>query len=118
MEIRNLFASSPPTAPLDTPSSDEILEELLRGGPFELERIVSTGQTTPAGQWYDQEKDEWVLLLCGAARLVFQHDEEPVEMRPGDCLNIAAHRRHRVEWTDPTQPTVWLALHYSADRTP
>ncbi|MEE8452722.1 MAG: cupin domain-containing protein [Thermoguttaceae bacterium] len=111
MEIRNLFAFSPPTGP-----SDEIIEKLLGGGPFELARIVSTGQTTPAGQWYDQETDEWVVLLRGAARLVFEDDEEPIEMRPGDCLNIEAHRRHRVEWTDPTQPTVWLALHYRANR--
>ena len=90
----------------------ETFEELLRGGDFKLERIVSTGQTTPDGQWYDQETGEWVLLISGAARLRFEDDTEPIEMRPGDYVDVPAHARHRVEWTDPDQETVWLALHY------
>jgi len=110
MDVGNLFAYDGSTES----STEELIEELLDGGPFELERIVSTGQTTPVGQWYDQERDEWVVLLSGAARLVFEDEAEPIEMRPGDYVNIEAHRRHRVEWTDPTRPTVWLALHYRA----
>jgi cupin 2 domain-containing protein len=103
---QNLFEPLPP------PSSDEVFQELLRGGRFRLERIVSTGQATPQGQWYDQETAEWVLLLSGSALLRFEDEAEPRELRPGDWVNIGAHRRHRVDETDPEQPTIWLALHY------
>ena len=111
MQVRNLFADAPDKSP------EEIVDELLRGGPFKLERIISSGQTTPPGEWYDQEQDEWVILLSGAARLRFSsdhNDDETIELRPGDYLNIPAHVPHRVEWTDPEQQTIWLALHYEA----
>ncbi len=94
-------------------AEEEIFEELLCGGRFRVERIISTGQTTPAGSWYDQESDEWVLLLSGAARLRFENEAGEVALKPGDFVNIPAHCRHRVEWTDPRQETVWLALHYT-----
>jgi cupin 2 domain-containing protein len=106
MSQQNLFATLP------LPAREEAFDELLCGGSFRLERIVSSGQATPEGQWYDQESAEWVLLLCGSARLRFEDEALPRELRPGDYLNIPKHRRHRVEWTDPRQPTVWLALHY------
>ena len=93
-------------------SPEEVIEKLARGRRFRLERIVSTGQTTPKGQWYDQESEEWVLLLAGAAKLQFEGETQPLEMRPGDYVNIPAGRRHRVEWTDPDRQTIWLALHY------
>ena len=118
MELRNLLeVNTPPAGPSAGDSTGEVFEELLLGGPFTLQRIVSTGQATPPGQWYDQPTDEWVVLLSGTARLRFADEEMPVEMRPGDYLNIPAHRTHRVEWTDETQPTVWLALHYRPDET-
>jgi cupin 2 domain-containing protein len=98
--------------PLPAPSTDEVFEELLRGGEFRMERIVSRGQTTPAGQWYDQPQSEWVLLLSGSAVLRLEGPDEILELRPGDWVNIPAHRRHRVEQTDPRAATVWLALHY------
>jgi cupin 2 domain-containing protein len=98
--------------PLAAADSDEVFEELLRGGAFRLERIVSTGQATPPGEWYDQELDEWVVLLSGAARLRFEGDQRDLKLQPGDHLHIPAHRRHRVTWTDPTRETVWLALHF------
>jgi cupin 2 domain-containing protein len=99
--------------PLATPSVAEVFHTLLAGNRFELERIVSTGQSTPAGEWYDQDHDEWVLLLSGEARLLFEGQPSACELRPGDYVNIPAHARHRVEWTDPVAETVWLALHYS-----
>lgn len=77
-----------------------------------LERIVSTGHVTPEGEWYDEETHEWVLVLQGRARLRFDDDPMPMTLGPGDHVVIPARRRHRVEWTDPAQPTVWLALHY------
>lgn len=106
MELQNLLADLPSSVP------DEVVERLVHGEDFRLERIVSTGQATPEGQWYDQAWDEWVLLLSGSAGLRFDDESEVRSLRPGDALNIPAHRRHRVEWTDPHGPTVWLALHY------
>ena len=97
-------------------SDRERFEELLRGGPFRLERIISTGQATPPGQWYDQQQAEWVVLLSGAARLRFEDESSDRELQPGDYVLIAAHRRHRVQWTAPDQVTVWLALHFDAGR--
>ena len=93
-------------------SEQEIIEKLLTHTHFTLERIVSTGQATPVGQWYDQEQDEWVILLSGSASLLFAEENTIRILRPGDYIHIKAHQRHRVEWTDSSQPTVWLALHY------
>jgi cupin 2 domain-containing protein len=91
---------------------DEISETLLSTEDFKLERIVSLSQATPPGEWYDQDMNEWVVLLSGSAGLLFDGEEEIFIMKPGDYVHIPAHRRHRVEWTDPEQKTVWLALHY------
>jgi cupin 2 domain-containing protein len=104
--VRNLLRGVPSSLP------DELVETLLETDGFRLERIVSLGHTTPAGEWYDQERQEWVVLLTGSAGLRFADRDDVVEMRPGDHVVIAAHRRHRVEWTDASRPTIWLALHY------
>ncbi|MBI5758646.1 MAG: cupin domain-containing protein [Planctomycetales bacterium] len=93
-------------------ASAEVFNELLRGGEFKLEQIVSTGQVTPTGQWFYQDTDEWVALLSGGARLLFEGDSDETVLHPGDYVNIPAHRRHRVTWTDPERETVWLALHH------
>lgn len=92
---------------------EEVFEPLLQGRAFRLERIVSKGHVTPPGDWYDQDQAEWVLLLSGAARLRFEGETQLIELQPGEFLNIPAHCRHRVEWTDPDRQTVWLALHYT-----
>ncbi len=84
---------------------------LLAGPGVRIERIVSAGHASPPGFWYDQPHMEWVALLAGAARLRFEDTAEPLLLKPGDHVAIAAHRRHRVDWTDPAQPTVWLAVH-------
>ncbi|MCG8543778.1 MAG: cupin domain-containing protein, partial [Alphaproteobacteria bacterium] len=76
-----------------------------------LERILSTGHATPAGEWYDQPRAEWVVVLRGRAGLRFEDEETVRTLNPGDHLLIPAHARHRVEWTSDTEPTVWLALH-------
>jgi len=91
----------------------EITQTLLAAPGLRIERIVSLGQASPPGFWYDQEQAEWVLLLAGAARLRFADEPEARPLGPGDWLEIAAHRRHRVEWTDPTTPTVWLAVFHN-----
>ncbi len=107
--LANLFAEIPADLP------EELVQTLVSTSNIRIERIVSHGHASPEGFWYDQETHEWVLLLTGAARLRFE-EEEPIDLLPGVFLNIPAHKRHRVEWTDPTQPTVWLAVHYG-DRT-
>jgi len=88
------------------------MEALLTRPGLRIERIVSRGQASPPGFWYDQAEAEWVVVLAGAARLRFQDEAEARVLGPGDWLDIAPHRCHRVEWTDPTGPTVWLAVFY------
>ena len=90
--------------------STELTEVLHESPNVRIERIISQGHTSPEGFWYDQDTDEWVLLVQGAARLRFE--DCVVEMRPGDYVHIPANSRHRVDWTDPGQRTVWLAIQY------
>jgi cupin 2 domain-containing protein len=91
---------------------EEAVETLLASGTMRLVRIVSTGQATPEGEWYDQDDWEWVVLLKGAAGLRFEGEAQVRAFGPGDFVHIPAHARHRVEWTAADEPTVWLALHY------
>jgi cupin 2 domain-containing protein len=98
--------------PLPDAYKDEAVDTLLTRPGLRIERIVSRGQASPPGFWYDQAEGEWVLLLAGAARLRFADEPEPRLLNPGDELDIAPHRRHRIDWTDPATPTVWLALYY------
>ncbi len=91
---------------------DEHFSELLSRPGIRIERIVSRGHRSPEGFWYDQPENEWVLLLKGAARLRFAGDDKEVALTPGSHVEIPAHCRHRVEWTDPDTETVWLAVHY------
>jgi cupin 2 domain-containing protein len=93
------------------PVADEIFEVLVERPGVRIERIVSTGQTTPEDQWYDQARDEFVLLIAGAARLRIEGEAEDRALAEGDWLLIPAHCRHRVTWTREDPPTVWLAVH-------
>lgn len=97
--------------PLPPRQTEEIFEELLQRRGVRVERIISWGQASPEGFWYDQPQAEWVLLLAGCARLRFEDQPTPLELRRGSCVLIEAHRKHRVDWTDPSEPTVWLAIH-------
>ena len=92
----------------------EQVDVLAETAGLRIERIISRGQVTPPGQWYDGARDEWVAVLAGAARLRFEGEATPRALAPGDWLRIPAHARHRVEWTDPERPTVWLAVHFDA----
>ena len=100
----NLFHDIP------SPLPEELLTTLLSTGPVRIERIVSHGHASPEGFWYDQDQSEWVVVLKGAARLRFEDESSPHELRSGDFIHIPAHRRHRVEWTTPDEPTIWLAV--------
>lgn len=106
MESGHLFERIPAELP------SEAVEVLTAGGRTRIERIVSKGHSSPADFWYDQDEDEWVLLLKGAARLRFEQGDGVVHMQPGSYVHIAAHERHRVEWTLEDAETVWLAVFY------
>ena len=99
-------------APLPASLDGEQTTELIANANLRIERIVSTGQSSPPEFWYDQDWAEWVLLLTGSAGLLFEGEAEPRVLQPGDYLLVPAHRRHRVAWTDTEHPTVWLAVHY------
>jgi len=94
----------------------EAVRPLLSIPGLRIERIVSLGQASPPGVWYDQPQGEWVLLYAGAARLRFEDEAEERILGSGDYLWIAPHRRHRVSWTTAEAPTVWLAIHVEAGR--
>jgi cupin 2 domain-containing protein len=103
----NLFADVPRSL------GAERIDLLVSLRTARVERIVSTGQATPPGEWYDQDADEWVALLTGSARLRFEDERADRVLRPGDWVLIPAHRRHRVEATDASTPSIWLAVHAS-----
>ncbi len=109
----NLFADLPhrPAAPQDA----ERFDTLLTRPGLRIERIVSTGQASPPGFWYDQTDAEWVALLSGEALLRFEDEAEARHLRAGDWLYIAPQRRHRVDWTAEETPTVWLAVHHAGE---
>lgn len=107
MRFDNIFSKIPHFM------QEEISETLLKSEHFKIERIVSSGQATTPGEWFDQNTNEWVILLSGSAGLLFEGEEEECVMYPGDYVHIPAHKCHRVEWTHPEQKTVWLALHYT-----
>jgi cupin 2 domain-containing protein len=94
------------------PKDAEIFTTLLACPGVRIERIVSQGQASPPGFWYDQPQNEWVIVLAGGAGLRFEDEAGERVLGAGDYVFIAAHRRHRVEWSAATAPTVWLAVHF------
>jgi cupin 2 domain-containing protein len=103
--VHNLFAGILPEMP------EEFFQEILRTETFRIERIISRGQASPPGFWYDQQTEEWVLLVSGSGTLGFD-DDRTIDLKPGDHLFIPRRVRHQVERTDPEQETVWLAVHW------
>jgi cupin 2 domain-containing protein len=106
MKTGNLFADLPRAL------AQEEITELLAAPNVTIERIVSHGQSSPSGFWYDQARPEWVILVAGAAGLRFEGEAKIRTLRSGDYLHIPAHVRHRIEWTDEKAPTIWVAVHY------
>lgn len=103
--MENIFSSLPDKL------EHELFEELLNYKNIRIERIVSHGHTSPENGWYDQEENEWVIVVEGAGTILFETGVE-VNLKKGDYLNIPAHIRHKVIWTDPNGITIWLAIHY------
>ncbi len=105
---KNIFAEIPAQLP------QELTERIAAGRRVVIERIISRGHASPPGFWYDQPRSEWVLLLCGRAGLRFEDRRRLTVLGPGDHIEIPAHCRHRVEWTDAHADTVWLAVFFDA----
>ncbi len=103
--VKNVFANIPSDLP------EELFQTLVQDSHLRLERIVSRGHASSADEWYDQDFDEWVILLEGKARLQFAKDKSIITLKAGDYLFIPAHEKHRVDWTDPAVESIWLALH-------
>ena len=106
--VGNLYADLAPDA------AAERFDALLARRDVTIERIVSMGQASPDGFWYDDPRDEWGVLLAGAAALQFDGGAGELRLAPGDHVHIPAHCRHRVAWTDAREPTVWLAVYFPA----
>ena len=104
--ITNLFQDIPSTL------TEELVSVLASNRHVRIERIVSTGQASPQGFWYDQDEDEWVVVLSGEAKLRIEGHSDLRHLGPGDHLTIPARQKHRVEWTSELQPTVWLAVFF------
>ena len=104
--LDNLFVD------MTTPAAQERFDNLLTRPGLRIERIVSTGQSSPPDFWYDQDEGEWVIVLRGSAGLRLEGEASERVLKPGDFLEIPAHCRHRVEWTSSKEPTVWLAVFY------
>ena len=103
--MNNIFLSIPDNI------ENEIFEDLLKKDNVRIERIVSKGQSSPKKGWYDQKEHEWVVVLEGAGIISFENGAD-VKLCKGDFLNIPAHTKHKVKWTDPDSPTIWLAVFY------
>lgn len=106
MKKGNIFSDIPKDIP------EEIFENLVSPQNCKIERIVSKGHTTPEGEWYDQDKAEFVIVIKGDAEILFEENNEKISLKQGDYIEIPAHKRHRVAYTNPEQETIWLAVHY------
>jgi cupin 2 domain-containing protein len=104
--MRSLFESIPSELP------EELFDTISSTDDVKIERIVSRGHASPEGFWHDQENNEFVLVVGGSAGLKLENEDDIVVLKAGDYFNIEAHVKHRVEWTDSTCETIWLAVHY------
>lgn len=105
MSIKNFFSNIPDKLP------DEIIETVFKSDSIRIERIISQGQCSPENFWYNQPENEWVIVLEGKAMIKFE-DQSIATLHRGDYLHIPAFKKHRVEWTDPNQLTIWLAVFF------
>ncbi|HET6274071.1 MAG TPA: cupin domain-containing protein [Bacteroidota bacterium] len=104
MNTANILTDLPPK------QHEEFLETLVENGNIRIERIASHGHTSPEGFWYDQESNEWVMVVQGSARIEFKDGRSEAFLSPGGYVFLPAHCKHRVVWTD--ENTIWLAVHW------
>lgn len=102
----NIFAAIPENL------EKEFFERIIHSESVTIERIISKGHSSPESGWYEQEQNEWVIVLQGEAILCFEDGKE-IQLNAGSHLNIPAHKKHKVAWTNPQIVTIWLAVHYS-----
>jgi cupin 2 domain-containing protein len=105
-QVKNIFKRIPSNM------KEEFIEALMEAKDVKIERIVSKGHASPPGHWYNQDRDEYVILLKGSAGILFEGKDDEIILGRGDYLNIPAHVKHRVAWTDTKEETVWLAVYY------
>ncbi|MCF8239936.1 MAG: cupin domain-containing protein [Melioribacteraceae bacterium] len=105
MSVKNIFDDIP------VHQEEEIFNILVEKENVKVERIISEGHASPPGFWYDQDKNEMVLLLSGSSEILFDNGNR-YKLQKGDYLNIPAHQKHRVEMTEPNTKTIWLAVFY------
>jgi cupin 2 domain-containing protein len=89
----------------------ELIEALAESSGVRIERIVSREHSSPEHFWYEDPRNEWVLLVSGSAELRFE-GSGTFKLSPGDWILIPAGRRHRVETTSATEDTIWIAVYY------
>ena len=106
MELKNIFSNIPKSL------SDELFKELVSSENCKIERIISKGHKTEEGKWYNQDKNEFVIILKGNAELLFKENNKTIKMKEGDYINIPPRTKHRVTKTDPNKETIWLTIHY------
>ena len=105
MKRTNIFNNIPKTL------QEELFENILSKDSIQIQRIISKGHVTPKDEWYNQENNEWVIVLQGEAILSFENSDD-VKLKSGDYINIKAHTKHKVSWTIPNEETIWLAVFY------
>ncbi len=103
--MKNIFDAIP------NDLESEIFEKIVSSDNISIERIISKGHASPETGWYDQDRNEWVMVLRGEAIIVFE-DGLSTTLKSGDYLHIESHQKHKVTWTDPSIETIWLAIHY------
>ncbi|VAW70939.1 hypothetical protein MNBD_GAMMA09-3926 [hydrothermal vent metagenome] len=106
IQLKSIFESIPDNI------SSEIFEPLIQNKNITIERIISKGHSSPESGWHNQSKNEWVIVLQGEAKIVFDDPATEVYLKSGSYLNIPAHTKHKVSWTSPGIETIWLAIHY------
>jgi cupin 2 domain-containing protein len=102
--IENIFSNLPK-------STDEVIEILVRSPNVRIERIISSGNSSPDGFWYDQDENEWVIVLQGSAKIEFE--DEMIDLKSGDYLFIPSNKKHRVAESSTTEETIWLAIFFT-----
>ncbi|WP_202601930.1 cupin domain-containing protein [Photobacterium halotolerans] len=110
LSIQDVLSDIPDKLP------EELFQTLINTSGVRIERIISRGHQTPPDEWYDQDEDEWVMVIRGAAELAFDDGRLPVRLREGQSIYLPARCRHRVSWTAPGANTIWLAVFFPPDR--
>lgn len=105
MKTLNIFKDIPKEL------SEELFENIISKENLKIERIVSDGHTSPDSGWYDQDSNEWVILLQGEAVISYNNGDN-IRLKSGDYVNIPSHTKHKVSWTKPNTKTIWLAVFY------